>query len=143
MYANYYIYSSTLLGAITVFHLLRSWSKSRHIDKTTALNDLPNIGKPRSQKRIKGTAVVCGGRFVLNKRLFCILSDVIAYSIAGLWAARICADHFEDVVIVEPESWLGSEEGRTPPFNEAGERNSKSHGSRTRVMQYKAAHGLY
>ena len=62
-------------------------------------------------------------------------------SVTGLWAARLCADHFEDVVIVEPEAWLSSEEARTAPFNEKGEKNFDGKRSRTRVMQYTSAHG--
>ena len=61
---------------------------------------------------------------------------------AGLWAARICADHFEDVLIIEPEGCLHTEEARFDPMGE------KENGSlsarelkRTRVGHYGATHG--
>lgn len=45
-------------------------------------------------------------------------------SIAGIITARICADHFEDVVVVDPE------------FTKVLEG-----GTKTRVVQYTALHG--
>ena len=62
-------------------------------------------------------------------------------SIAGLWAARACLDHFEDVVIVEPEAWLGTDIGGKPPYNEIGTLQGERH-ERARVLQYNAAHGV-
>ena len=56
-------------------------------------------------------------------------------SIAGLWAARACLDHFEDVVIVEPEAWLGTDIGEIGTLQ--GERHECA-----RVLQYNAAHGV-
>ncbi|KAF7331082.1 hypothetical protein MVEN_02448500 [Mycena venus] len=66
------------------------------------LKGLENLGQSRIQK-LPGTAVVCGG------------------SIAGIVTARIFADHFEHVIMVDPE------------INE-------SHKPKTRIMQYNAAH---
>ena len=64
------------------------------------------------------------------------------HSIAGLWAARICADHFEEVIIVEPEEWLGTEEGATPVYDKNGDYiDSRRVHARTRVEQYGASHG--
>ncbi|KAJ7139383.1 hypothetical protein C8R44DRAFT_975206 [Mycena epipterygia] len=63
---------------------------------------LATLGQPRKQK-LPGTAIVCGG------------------SIAGTVTARILADHFERVVIVDPEI-LDNEKPKT------------------RIMQYNAAH---
>jgi hypothetical protein len=31
------------------------------------------------------------------------------YSIAGLLTARVCADHFERVIIIEAENWLSKQ----------------------------------
>ncbi|KIK61242.1 hypothetical protein GYMLUDRAFT_225462 [Collybiopsis luxurians FD-317 M1] len=64
----------------------------------------------------KGTAVICGG------------------SVAGLFAARICHEFFESVLIVEPEEWLTSEDA-VRQFS--WEQKHK----RTRVMQYQSLHG--
>ncbi|KAI5116397.1 hypothetical protein M0805_005865 [Coniferiporia weirii] len=92
--------------------------------KTTVLYELENIGNPRQDaKRIKGTAVICGG------------------SIAGLWAARVAADHFEDVVVVEPEAWTATEEGKGNTFSAEGAPiDSQREHVRTRVMQYTSVH---
>ncbi|KAF8151934.1 hypothetical protein K438DRAFT_1864784 [Mycena galopus ATCC 62051] len=64
------------------------------------IKELDNLGQPR-KKKLPGTAVVCGG------------------SIAGTVTSRILADHFERVILVDPE--IGKEK-------------------KTRIMQYNAAH---
>ncbi|KAI0338097.1 hypothetical protein BDW22DRAFT_810294 [Trametopsis cervina] len=71
----------------------------------TAVDELPLLGVGRAQK-MNGTAVVCGG------------------SISGLLAARVCADHFVNVVLIDPEL---SEIQRTKPS--------------TRIAQYDSLHG--
>ncbi|KAJ7139384.1 hypothetical protein C8R44DRAFT_303423 [Mycena epipterygia] len=63
---------------------------------------LATLGQPRKQK-LPGSAIVCGG------------------SIAGTVTARILADHFERVIVVDPEIYD----------------NEKP---KTRIMQYNAAH---
>lgn len=56
-------------------------------------------------------------------------------SIGGLLAARICHDHFERVIIVEPEGWLTTEHGRlVHPWTQKQ--------NRKRVMQYKSIQGV-
>lgn len=63
---------------------------------------------------------------------------------AGLWTARICADHFEEVLIIEPEEWLDSEEGVSPIYDQSGVYiESRRTSTRTRVEQYTAAHGTH
>lgn len=63
------------------------------------------------------------------------------FSIAGLWTARVCADHFEDVVVVEPEAWLATDDGVTPIYDENGDEiKNAAKFPRTRVIQY---HGLH
>lgn len=57
-------------------------------------------------------------------------------SIAGLVTARVCHDHFERVVIVEPEACLTTPEGWEP------EREPKKR-KRARVMQYQFPHGMF
>ncbi|KAF8189433.1 hypothetical protein K438DRAFT_1832578 [Mycena galopus ATCC 62051] len=66
--------------------------------------ELDILGQPRKQKLL-GTAVVCGG------------------SIAGTVVARVLADHFDRVILVDPEL-LDVEKPKT------------------RVMQYNAAHAF-
>ncbi|KAF5344483.1 hypothetical protein D9758_014135 [Tetrapyrgos nigripes] len=87
------------------------------LNKETILLDLPNLGRAREEtEKIPVTVVVCGG------------------SIAGLLAARVCHDHFERIVIVEPEAWLSTEEGRKV-------KSWTQDGKRARVMQYTSLHG--
>ncbi|KAH7924669.1 hypothetical protein BV22DRAFT_1090482 [Leucogyrophana mollusca] len=103
------------VGAPAIYfgsYYLGRWLRRRIILKTTGLADLPRLGQARpAGQKIKGVAVVCGG------------------SIGGLLTARVCHDHFEKVVIVEPEAWLASEDGRNPQA-------WKQTHHRSRVMQY-------
>ncbi|THV03384.1 hypothetical protein K435DRAFT_852044 [Dendrothele bispora CBS 962.96] len=90
------------------YHLLK---------KETAMLDWALMGKTREEEdKISGTAVICGG------------------SIAGLLAARVCHDHFERVIIVEPESWLSTEDG-------VQVESWKQKHKRARVIQYTSLHG--
>ncbi|THG95163.1 hypothetical protein EW026_g6443 [Hermanssonia centrifuga] len=54
------------------------------VKRLLTVDGLPLLGVQRG-KKIKGTAVICGG------------------SISGLLSARVCADHFTDVLIIDPE----------------------------------------
>ncbi|KAL5526452.1 hypothetical protein ACEPAF_8175 [Sanghuangporus sanghuang] len=97
--------------------------------KFTVLNDIDNLGPKHARpegKRISGTAVVCGG------------------SIAGLWSALIASDHFENVLIIEPETWVLTEEGMSNTYDEKGIyiKNSREH-VRSRVAQYNAHHAFH
>ncbi|KAJ6544473.1 hypothetical protein B0H19DRAFT_1267731 [Mycena capillaripes] len=69
------------------------------------IKELDVLGQPR-KKKLLGTAVVCGG------------------SIAGTVVARLLADHFERVILVDPE------------LHDDVER------PKSRVMQYNATHAL-
>ncbi|KAI5117976.1 hypothetical protein M0805_004909 [Coniferiporia weirii] len=112
--------------ATTIWHSLGPIFREFFARKTTVLYDLPNVGTPRAgESRLKGTAVVCGGSF------------------AGLWTARILSDHFEDVLVVEPEAWLETPEGRAAMYDEKGaELGSGRAHARPRVQQYNTAHAL-
>ncbi|KLO08763.1 hypothetical protein SCHPADRAFT_595212 [Schizopora paradoxa] len=112
------------LIATAVWKITGSLVRNHFVKKYTVTKDLCDAGKARpDQKRIRGTAVICGG------------------SIAGLWSARVCADHFEDVVIVEPEAWLATDDGVSPIYDENGnEIKNAAKFPRTRVVQY---HGLH
>ncbi|KAF8221557.1 hypothetical protein L208DRAFT_1327277 [Tricholoma matsutake] len=89
------------------------------VQTETGMVDVPFLGNARPKDRkIQGTAVVCGG------------------SIAGLATARVCHDHFEQVIIVEPEAWLVTTEGWKP------EREPMAAKTRTRVLQYQSLHVL-
>ncbi|KAF7328344.1 hypothetical protein MVEN_02549900 [Mycena venus] len=69
------------------------------------IKELDALGQPRKKQKLVGTAVVCGG------------------SIAGTVAARVLTDHFERVILVDPEL----EDTEKP---------------KTRIMQYNAGHVL-
>ncbi|KAK0188421.1 hypothetical protein F5146DRAFT_982989 [Armillaria mellea] len=91
--------------------------RRRLLLRHTCVLDLDTLGRRLPSQKIKGTAVICGG------------------SIAGLVAARVCHDHFEDVVIVEPETWLSSQDAkRTDAWNQENKR--------TRIMQYGSFHSF-
>ncbi|KAF7344200.1 hypothetical protein MVEN_01710500 [Mycena venus] len=110
---------SKILLALPVAYsaLLVSWHLLRHhlLAKHTGLPDLVRLKSRQPDKKIAGTAVICGG------------------SIAGLLTARVCHDHFERVLIVEAEEWVASEEGR-----KIDGWNQKL--TRSRVLQYASLH---
>ncbi|THU91061.1 hypothetical protein K435DRAFT_727686 [Dendrothele bispora CBS 962.96] len=107
---------TTLLALLLLLrHVIRRF-RYHLLKKETAMLDWALMGKTREEKnKISGTAVICGG------------------SIAGLLAARVCHDHFERVVVVEPEAWLLTEDGVQV---ESWEQKHK----RARVMQYTSLH---
>ncbi|KAK0442346.1 hypothetical protein EV421DRAFT_1736211 [Armillaria borealis] len=45
--------------------------------------------------------------------------------VGGLLAVRVCHDHFDEVVVVEPEAWIKfPETGRSDPWNQESKRSS-------------------
>ncbi|KAL1741288.1 hypothetical protein HDZ31DRAFT_45760 [Schizophyllum fasciatum] len=105
--------------SIVVLTLWRAlWFLSRRIRdgaarRETCSQEFEVLGRSRGSRKIKGTAVICGGSY------------------SGLLAARVCHDHFERVVIIEPEEWLSTAEGT---LTHAWAQKS----NRSRVMQYLA-----
>ncbi|KAK0202373.1 hypothetical protein DFS33DRAFT_1476019 [Desarmillaria ectypa] len=95
------------------------WQILRHslLRKQTCVLDLRQLGSSRNDsQKIHGAAVICGG------------------SVAGLFAARVCHDHFDEVIIVEPEAWVDNQDAqRQDAWNQAK--------PRSRVMQYKSLQG--
>ena len=61
---------------------------------------------------------------------------IASTSIAGLWSALAAADHFEDVLIVEPEAWVGTDLGTSNSYDAKGDCVLEKTPPRTRVMQY-------
>ncbi|KAJ7031092.1 hypothetical protein C8F04DRAFT_879219, partial [Mycena alexandri] len=101
--------------------LLVSWRALRHylLVKTNGCRNLPLLQNGRNpDKKIRGTVIVCGG------------------SISGLLAARVCHNHFERVLIVEPEAWVASEEGRKI-------KGWDQKLQRSRIAQYNSLHGVF
>ncbi|KAK0489411.1 hypothetical protein IW261DRAFT_413502 [Armillaria novae-zelandiae] len=98
--------------------LLGRTLRQRLLRIQTCINDMYDLGSSRSPaEKVKGTAVVCGG------------------SISGLLTARVCHDHFENVLIVEPEGWLNSDDAkRVDSWNQEN--------VRSRVMQYDSLQGV-
>ncbi|KIJ31551.1 hypothetical protein M422DRAFT_783737 [Sphaerobolus stellatus SS14] len=113
-----YSYGWKLLAFYLVLKGFSTFVRRRFINSLTIMNDLPKLGLSRDgDKRIRGTAVICGG------------------SLSGLLAARVCSDHFEHVVIVEPEEWLLSEDGLNPNIENA--MNGKTiNNPRARIPQW-------
>ncbi|KAK7450995.1 hypothetical protein VKT23_012672 [Stygiomarasmius scandens] len=106
-----------LAGICIILNYLARSLRKYLLKKETILLDLPLLGEAREEaNKIKGTAVICGG------------------SIAGLLSARVCHDHFERVIIVEPEAWLCTEDARR---HDSWNQKNK----RTRIMQYNSTHG--
>ncbi|KAJ7631343.1 hypothetical protein DFH06DRAFT_1224287 [Mycena polygramma] len=100
------LYSTSLASAACLLltaATLVVWQKSCKCEPTW-IKELHALGRPRKHK-FPGTAVICGG------------------SIAGIVTARICADHFQRVVVVDPEI----EDPEKP---------------KTRIMQYNASHAF-
>ncbi|KAH7875548.1 uncharacterized protein C8R40DRAFT_1104550 [Lentinula edodes] len=97
----------------SLWRVLRWYSFRRH----SGIPEIKELGKTRpSEQKLDGTAIICGG------------------SIAGLLTARVCADYFKEVIIVEPEEWLTGEDGMRRFCSEQEHK-------RTRVMQYTSLHG--
>ncbi|KAK0501788.1 hypothetical protein EDD18DRAFT_1347857 [Armillaria luteobubalina] len=110
----------TLVAALGLYYVLLSLQhvlRRRLLLAQTCVSDVDSLGHRSPAQKIKGTAVICGG------------------SIAGLTAARVCHDHFEDVVIIEPEAWLNSADAMR-----SDSRNQEN--KRSRVMQYESFHIL-
>ncbi|KAJ7592219.1 hypothetical protein C8J56DRAFT_1003295 [Mycena floridula] len=109
----------SITTAYVVFKYLFAALRHRVLARETGIMDLLLIDVPRlSRNKIPGTAVICGG------------------SVVGLMAARVCHDHFESVLIIEPEAWLRAEDARV-----VDSRTQKN--SRSRIMQYDAIHGRF
>ncbi|PBK99973.1 hypothetical protein ARMGADRAFT_1074800 [Armillaria gallica] len=109
--------AAVIFGIYYIVLYLERALRRRLLLKHTCVLDIDTLGRRLPSQKIKGTAVICGG------------------SIAGLVAARVCHDHFEDVVIVEPETWVSSEDAkRTDAWNQENKR--------TRVMQYGSFHSF-
>ncbi|KAJ6544497.1 hypothetical protein B0H19DRAFT_1076603 [Mycena capillaripes] len=97
------IHPALLLAAATCLSLVVCFTWQKFCRSPALwLQQLHSLGQPRSHM-LPGTAVVCGG------------------SIAGIVAARICADHFERVIIIDPET-------------------QDSEKPKTRIMQFNALH---
>ncbi|PBK82809.1 hypothetical protein ARMGADRAFT_686101 [Armillaria gallica] len=106
--------------ALGLYFVTRSIGRAfrrKVLREQTCLLDADNLGVRLAAEKIKGTAVICGG------------------SVGGLITARVCHDHFEQVVIVEPEAWLND-----PHPQRAESKNQES--KRSRVMQYDSLHIL-
>ncbi|KAK0188408.1 hypothetical protein F5146DRAFT_1055127 [Armillaria mellea] len=106
------------LGVYYVFLSFERALRKRLLLTQTCVLDVDSLGHRRfPAQKIKGTAVICGG------------------SIAGLTAARVCHDHFDDVIIIEPEAWLNSADAIRPD-------SWNQENKRSRVMQYESFHAL-
>ena len=128
---------------LLVKRIVRAWA----MRKFTVVPDLAKAGTRRAGKLYPGTAVVCGGRCATHAPAHCARFSKARRSIGGLLTARVCADHFERVVVVEPEAWTFTDEARDPPRDIVRdvEKDSTKYrtvqSSRSRVYQYGSIHG--
>ena len=109
------------------YTLYRKAMRPTWIRETTALHELENVGKPRVGSKLKGTVVIAGG------------------SVTGLNAAHICTDHFDKVVVIDPEGWLVTEDGIAAPERHAKEAGGQDSylvpvNKRSRVPQSYSVH---
>ena len=116
-------------GANIVYPYVSEQCRMYFLKHMTTVDDLPLLGLQRN-KKIKGTAVICGGRYasgILSSFVrTCSITLRTMYSISGLLAARVCADHFTDVLVIDPEM---AEIQRTKPS--------------ARIPQYDSLHGEF
>ncbi|KZT32412.1 hypothetical protein SISSUDRAFT_1028503 [Sistotremastrum suecicum HHB10207 ss-3] len=111
-----------ILGPVSLWRSLLPGSRKKKIAEFTALNDLAGLGRPRNGNLIDGTALIAGG------------------SISGLLTARVCSSHFSRVLVVEPESWASTADGRSHAARFPKGENQKRSNPRTRIPQYIAPH---
>lgn len=57
-----YTFAGALLLIPPLSYYLSLKVKDLLTERTTVLYDIPKLGIPRSEQRIKGTALICGGR---------------------------------------------------------------------------------
>lgn len=113
---------SVVIALILAYDVLGKLCRAYFVKRLITVDGLPLLGLKRT-KKIRGTAVVCGGRHVSSYRSrYSLLISVS--SISGLLTARVCSDHFTDVLIIDPEL---SEVERTKPS--------------ARIAQYDSLHG--
>ncbi|GJJ09117.1 hypothetical protein Clacol_003339 [Clathrus columnatus] len=85
--------------------------------KYSVLTDIPLLSKSRAEKdKLPGVAIICGG------------------SVSGLFAARICANHFKKVLLIDPEKWITTEKGLEDYYE------NPNAPKRSRVAQYLGYH---
>lgn len=103
-----------IVGLWIAFRAIGNLVHRRLVARLTIIDDLPQLGKTTTgASKVQGCAVICGG------------------SISGLLAARVCSDHFSEVVVVEPEALFDSN-GEVLPMDVR----------RKRILQYTALHGF-
>lgn len=86
---SYTDFALTAVGLASAYAIYNGWKRSKDAHEFavyTAMDDLDVLGRKRTWRaKLRGTAVIVGG------------------SMTGLLAARVCADHFEKVVIIEAD----------------------------------------
>lgn len=133
------------LFAVVAYRALGDALHRWAVANLTALNELEELGRDRRDgEKIKGTVVICGGRYVCSQPLKPKRTQLnCGGSIAGLLAARICSGHFEDVLILDPDNELLTDRAQKSlpdtPLGGPADKNV-SQLPRARVMQTKIIH---
>jgi hypothetical protein len=119
------MFDTTIILVVFIGLSSIGWLLHRGQTAGQVLPDMSGLGV-QSRQKLKGTAVVCGGRYASSLRLSCLTRTHVYYSISGILSARVCASHFENVVLVDPEFTRALEGGR-----------------KGRIMQYYSSHGAF
>ncbi|KAK0501776.1 hypothetical protein EDD18DRAFT_1144312 [Armillaria luteobubalina] len=109
--------SAVVFAVYCAGSLLWRYLRHAHLKMQICIPDLERLGLPRdADRKIHVIAVICGG------------------SLAGLFTARVCHDHFDEVIVVEPEVWADQPDAqRHDVWNQEN--------TRSRIMQYESLHG--
>ncbi|KAK0466727.1 uncharacterized protein EV420DRAFT_644298 [Desarmillaria tabescens] len=115
-----------LIAALSVYYVFLSLERAlrRRLSSDPDVRlGCRQLGSPSSSPENQGHRCHLWGKVntypQLREALVLVLIRI--FSIAGLTAARVCHDHFEDVVIIEPEAWLNFCGCKTSPFVESAE----------------------
>ncbi|GJJ09112.1 hypothetical protein Clacol_003334 [Clathrus columnatus] len=113
------MYSTILLVGISIwgsYKILSIFVTRAVWKKFSIMKDVPLLSKARNEQDKLGVAIICGG------------------SISGLFTARICANHFKKVLVIDPEKWITTEQGLQDHHRDLDPPK------RSRVAQYLAYH---
>jgi hypothetical protein len=87
------------LSGLPVFYAFYKIS-SRYLERRaftneTAMDELSVLGKPHNGKKMRGRAVIVGGRYA--PLLVCGQINSYIHSVSGMMTALACSNHFDDV----------------------------------------------
>jgi hypothetical protein len=135
---------AAVIAAIVPLHWIITQLAERWAYKHfTVLEHFEQLGT-RGNGSVVRKVVICGGRLVhanfasRSRRLI-----MHSHSIAGLIAARVCADHVEEVVVIDPDNEVLLDRARRDDalLKPRGDEHLTPNRRRPRVMQFNVYHG--